>query len=114
MKTSMFLSLPLLMWLSIPVLETQEENRKAYPVASPSYHADYADANVSDVSATAATSLKVVSPGKASVSKNDPITNAIIFEYCYKQCGDPRDVVNGPCWFHCRYRFFLLGKRPGK
>ncbi|MBK9108379.1 MAG: hypothetical protein IPM92_08395 [Saprospiraceae bacterium] len=46
--------------------------------------------------------------------QNDPILGPIIFEICYKRCGDPGFVENGPCWFHCRYSFYLLGKRNRK
>lgn len=113
MKNSMYLSLPVFLFftagsLGFNDLSTALNSKPGQSFAESvdsTTELDYA--GVRDVDVAHHDNYR---EGKIQKS-NDPILNAIIFEYCSKQCGDPRIIENAQCWFHCRYTFYLLNRR---
>lgn len=116
MKNSMFLAFPL--FLLSPLagsLHLMNDGHQPSNIYTIPVDDSVSDLKVQTALRTSTPEAAIIAMGETKIQKsNDPILGPVIFEICYKRCGDPGVIENGPCWFHCRYSFFLLGKRNRK
>lgn len=110
MKNSIFLSLPLFLFMAFEPTVIHSP----FTLSDPLSH-ESSIIKTDDPSGPALTnvceseeSLAVEEKDERNQRSNDPVLDAFIFEYCSKQCGDPRNIENAPCWFQCRYTIYLL------
>lgn len=110
MKNSIFLSLPLFLFMAFeptvihsPFTLSDPPSHESSSI-KPDFPSGFVQTNVCESEER----LVVEEKDEINQRSNDPVLDAFIFEYCSKQCGDPRNIENAPCWFQCRYTIYLL------